>query len=243
MLIAEARSIPCHKVLLAASSEFFRDKLIINPESLEHNILEIEEIDFDTLTLVVSYIYSGNIELTVETTEKLIPASVSLMLPELTNECENFLDKKVNSGISDCSAICKIAKANSLENVAKKAWEVLLRNFNEVITTDAFKDSTENELEEYIRDENLNVASEDPVFEAVVTWVRHDMENREDKFEELMEHITLSHCSLGFLADVVMKEPLMQSGRGLQELAKAMHVHATSPSLRLGTARKGLLKI
>ncbi len=36
--------------LLSAASKFFRDKFITNPESLEHNILDIDDIDFDTLT-------------------------------------------------------------------------------------------------------------------------------------------------------------------------------------------------
>ncbi len=237
MLAADGRSIPCHKVLLAAASKFFHDKFITNPESLEHNILEIDDLEFDTLTSVVSYIYRGNIELTVEKTEKLIPASVSLMVPELTADCKNFLDEKVNSDTADCSAIHKIAKANSLANTADKAWQVLRRNFQEFAVTEAFKDLTESELQEYLRDEELNVASEDPVFEALVTWVRHDLDDRKAKFDGLLQNIKLSHCSLSFLGGVVMTDPLVQSC--LQNVAKAMHVQATTPSLHLGTPRKG----
>ena len=236
MLAAEGRSIPCHKVLLAAASKFFYDKFITNPESLEHNILDIDGIDFDTLTTVVAYIYSGNIELTVEKTEKLIPASVSLMLPELTKECGNFLEER-NSDISDSIAVYKIAKANSLEDTTRKAWETMLDQFQDVITTNAFKELPETEVQEYISDQGLNVASEDPVFEAVVTWVRHDMGNRKDKFEKLLENVTLLYCSLRFLGDVVMEEPLVRTGGCFQYVAKALHQHASSPSLQMGTAR------
>ena len=49
MLAAEGQSIPCHRVLLAAASKFFHGKFVTNPESLEHNLLDIEDIDFDTL--------------------------------------------------------------------------------------------------------------------------------------------------------------------------------------------------
>ncbi len=216
MLAAEGRSIPCHKVLLSAASKFFSDKIITKPESLEHNILDIDGIDFDTLTSVVAYIYSGKIQLTVKKIEKMLPASVSLMLPELTDECKTFLDEAVNNDTSDCSAVYKLAKANSLTKTADKAWQVLRRNFQDIAATDAFKDITETELQEYIRDEELNVAFEDPVFEAVVTWVRHDVNKRQNRFESLMEHITLSHCSLNFLGDVVMKEPLVQASSCFQ---------------------------
>ncbi len=240
MLAAEGRSIPCHKVLLAAASKFFYDKFITNPESLEHNILDIDDIDFDTLTSVVSFIYSGNIELTVEKTEKLIPASISLMLRELTEECSNFLGK-MKDDTSDFVAVYKIAKANSLENIAQKAWRLMLEKIQDITTTDAFKKLSETDLEEYIRDENLNVASEDPVFEAVVTWVKHDMANRKSRFEDLLENITLSHCSLDFLRDVVMQEPLMKSSaNGFERVAAALASQAKSQSMQLGTPRKVL---
>ncbi len=237
MLAAEGRSLPCHKVLLSAASKFFHDKFITNPESLEHNILDIKDVDFDTLTTVVAYIYSGNIELTVEKTEKLLPASVSLMLPELTKECKNFLGKR-NTDMSDCIAVYNIAKANSLDNAARKAWGVMLDHFQDIITTLTFKQLSEAELKEYIGADGLNVPSEDIVFEAVVTWVRHDIQNRKDRLESLLEHVTLSHCSVAFLKNVVMQEPLMKNVNGLQHVAEALASQAMSHSLHLGTPRK-----
>ncbi len=45
MLASEGQSIPYHRVLLAAASKFFHGKFVVHPESLEHNILDIEGID------------------------------------------------------------------------------------------------------------------------------------------------------------------------------------------------------
>ncbi len=142
VLAAEGQSIPCHKVLLAAASKFFNDKFITHPEALEHNILNVDGIGFDTLRSVVAFIYSCKVELTVEKTGKLIPASVHLMLPELTKECENFLDQ-MNMDTSVCLAVYKIAKDNSLENIAQKFWGVMLDKFQDIITTNAFKELSE----------------------------------------------------------------------------------------------------
>ncbi len=238
LLAAQGRSIPCHKVLLAAASKFFHDKFITNPETLEHNILDIDDIDFDTLVSIVSFIYSGNIELTVEKTEKLIPASVSLMLPELTNECKNVLEKMIITDTSICIAVYRIAKANSLEDTAEKVWQSMLDKFQEIAASAAFKEMSETEIEKYIKDEGLNVPNENPVFEAVVTWVKHDMENRKDQFEGLLDHITLSHCSLTFLSNVVTREPLIMSANCFQGVADALATQAKSQCLQSGTSRK-----
>ncbi len=91
MLAAEGQSIPCHRVLLAAASKFFHEKFVVYPESLEHNVLDIESIDFDTLTAIVSFVYNGRVALSLETIEKLTLASIRLLLPELTNMCKDFL--------------------------------------------------------------------------------------------------------------------------------------------------------
>ncbi len=240
MLAAEGQSIPCHRVLLAAASKFFHGKFVVNPESLEHNLLDIEDIDFDTLRSIVYFIYSGHADFTVEKTQKMIPASVSLMLPELTNMCKEFLLEKVHRDTQACIAIHRIAKANSLADVGEKAKQVMLKNFQDLTRTDAFKEMSETELQEYIRDEGLNIASEDPVFEAVVTWVRHDVENRKSSFDRLMDNITLSHCSPGFLRDVVTDESLMHTVRGMKILATALnHCLLMHCSVQYGIARQG----
>ena len=178
MLATEGQSIPCHKVLLSAASKFFRDKFVVHPESLEHNLLDIEGIDFDTLTSVVSFIYSGHVELTVEKTEKLIPASVSLMLPELTNMCKDFLLDEVDNDALACIAIWRISQANSLADLSDKAWRVMLENFLKLTTTDDFKGMSETALKKYIGDKRLKAENADPVFEALVNWVTQDLENR-----------------------------------------------------------------
>ncbi len=239
MLPASGQSIPCHKILLAVASKFFDDKFVVHPESLEDNRLDIEGVDFDTLTAVLSFVYSGHIELTVDKTEKLIPASVSLMLPELTSMCNDFLLHKVDNDTSACINIHMIARHNSLKLAAHKAWNLMTEKFQEVSKMDAFREMSETDLQVYIGSDRLNVANENPVFEAVVTWVRHDVENRKSSFDNLMKNVKLSHCSQQFLGEIVRTEPLMKTGDCLQRLLDAMHHHTTSPQHQSGTARSG----
>ncbi len=49
MLMAEGQSIPCHKFLLAAASEYFYNRLVVEPEGVKHNLLELEDISFPAL--------------------------------------------------------------------------------------------------------------------------------------------------------------------------------------------------
>ncbi len=49
MLMAEGQSIPCHKFLLAAASEYFYSRLVVETETLNSNLLEIEGVTFNAL--------------------------------------------------------------------------------------------------------------------------------------------------------------------------------------------------
>ncbi len=73
MLMAEGQSIPCHKFLLAAASGYFYNRLVVEPESIEHNLLEVKDISFLTLRVIVSYIYTGHINITVENARDVFP--------------------------------------------------------------------------------------------------------------------------------------------------------------------------
>ncbi len=238
MLAAEGQSIPCHRVLLAAASKFFHDKFVVHPESVAHNLLDIEGIDFETLKAIVYFVYNGRIQLTLEKAEQLLPASVSLMLPELTNMCKDFLLHKLDNDQSACVDIHRIAKQNALGKAGEEAWNLMTEHFKEVSKHDAFKEMSQTDLQDYISDERLYVANENPVFEAVVTWVRHDVENRKDSFEKLMGNVKLLHCSKQFLVEIVRTEELMQTAICLRHLSDAMSHHMTSRQ-QFDTARRG----
>ncbi len=53
--------------------------------------------------------------------------------------------------------------------------------------------------------------NEDPVFEAIVTWIKYDMGFRKDKFQSFLHGVQLSHCSIKYLKNTVGNEPLMQT--------------------------------
>ena len=188
---------------------------------------------------MVSYIYNGRVELTVEKSAKLIPASVSLMLPELTKACNDFLLHKVSHDASACIDIHRNARVNSLTDVANKAWQVMLEKFTEISQLDSFKEMSKTELQEYIKDEGLNVANENPVFEAVVTWVRHDEVSRKASFDHIVESINFSHCSPSFLGDVIRKEALMNTASGMRKVADAQHHYLSTNAVQHSTARRG----
>ncbi len=208
MLMAEGQSIPCHRLPLAAASEYFYNKVAVDNNALNYNLVEIEGVSFNALEVIVSYVYTGNIDITVENATDVIPACKMLKLTSAYDICERFMLDKVTAG--NCIGLYKMAKTNEVQQLLAKTLDVMVDNFTDVVSGREFLTMSEPDVVEYIQNENLKIPNEDPVFEAIVLWVEHERQ-RESTFSRLITHVRLRYCTPHFLTHVVSKEPLMGS--------------------------------
>ncbi len=225
MLMAEGQSIACHKFLLAAASEYFYDRLVVDTESLNSVLLEIEGVSFSVLKVIVSYLYTGNINISLENEMEVITACKMLKLTSASDTCEKFALETVNPG--NCIQLFKMARKHDVQHLSAKALNVMVSNFTDVVSGGQFFSMPEDLVVEYIQNENLKIPNEDPVFEAVVSWIRHQPQERESSFKRLVTHVRLRYCSTHYLTQVVRKEPLMDNNEHQKILVAAL-VHHTA---------------
>ncbi len=222
VLISEGKSIACHKVLLGASSEYFFNKFISKNNS-QNNPLEIEGISFHTLKLIISYLYTGNIKITVENAKELMSACNMFKLKFAYDICEKKLNQAADP--SNCIDLYRAANLHNMPDLREKACQVMFRRFGEVTCGSEFKDMSSEEILAYIKEDNLRIPDEDAVFDAVVTWVKHDLNGRSSTFLGLLKHVRLQYCTPSHLKNVVAHEPLMESLEGQKMLNAALLNH------------------
>ena len=58
------------------------------------------------------------------------------------------------------------------------------------------------DLIECIKDDDVNVENEDIVVEAVLDWMRHDIDNRKSSFEKILQHVRLPYCRTNYLRHI-----------------------------------------
>jgi hypothetical protein len=68
--------------------------------------------------------------------------------------------------------------------------------YSDIIKSEEFQNLTNEQLIELIKDDNLVVASEETVYEAVEAWCKHDLENRLVHLDKIMEYILLNRVFL-----------------------------------------------
>ena len=150
-------------------------------------------MDPETLTNVVDYLYTGEIKLTIDNVESLVKAGDLLQLHCLKSCCEDFIVEQVDT--QNCLGFYRFATLYGLDKLQKNAKQLIFADFKTVASNAEFKELTCSEVVEHIRDDDVRVETEDVVFEAVLNWIRHDIENRKPSLETIFEHVRLPYCS------------------------------------------------
>lgn len=221
-LVAEGQSLPCHKVVLASGSPYFKDAFLeanAKSEDLNNDSLELKDLKFDALKTVVEYIYSGSLLVSLDDAMDVLTVCDKLELEMGKDICEDQLHKALSR--DNCVRLYRIANVKNLGAVVEKARELMVQNFSYITKSDDFVNLSYEEIMDFFRSASLAEPNRNAVFEAAVAWVKHDEENRKARFSALLETVDLTRCSSTFLKQV-RKEPLMGSLECQTQLIEAL---------------------
>ncbi|XP_073990192.1 kelch-like protein 17 isoform X2 [Rhodnius prolixus] len=216
--------IQAHRVVLASTSPYFF--AMFNDDMAERQSREVvlHEIDVMALKLLVDYSYTGGILITEDNVQVLLPASSLLQICSVREACCEFLLKQLHP--SNCLGIRSFADAHGCTELQNKSYRFALQNFQEVMNTEEFLLLPFSEVEELISNNQLNIASEEKVFLAVLNWVKHCVSDRVQFIAKLLSHVRLPLMSRDFLMSTVDSEVLVRDSAECKELLlEAMKYH------------------
>ncbi|KAI0237211.1 Kelch-like protein 38, partial [Lamellibrachia satsuma] len=125
----------------------------------------------------------------------------------LKKACENVTLKQVEP--ANCVGYYIFATLYRMDKMQQQARRVMLSEFKTIALMKELKELSCAELIECIKDDDVNVENEDIVIEAVLDWLRHDMDNRKSSFEKILEHVRLPYCRTNYLRNMKYTGDLM----------------------------------
>lgn len=205
--------IPCHKAVLSAGSNYFR-------AMFSSNEVEIKGCDVHAVSMLIGYIYTGQMDVNADTVQSLIQASDLMELTAVRDACLRYALQLIDA--SNCIGFKRFGQLHSVKECVDKAQQCWRQTPEKVMTSPEFLDLTEEELQDYLSDDQLDVEREDAIFEALVAWTYVNPHMRESTFRNLLPRVRLELCTPDFLCDVVQEEPLMQSHDAKSRVLKAV---------------------
>ncbi|XP_067903795.1 kelch-like protein 4 isoform X1 [Heterodontus francisci] len=223
LLIAGDHKIPAHRLVLSAVSDYFAAMFTNDVREAKQEEIKMEGVDPDALKALVHYAYTGLLELKEETIESLLAAACLLQLSQVVEVCCNFLMKQLHP--SNCLGIRSFADAQGCMNLLKVSHSYTTEHFMEVIKNQEFLLLPASEIEKLLSSDDINVPDEETIFQALMMWVKHDLQKRQQDLAMLLSYIRLPLLSPQLLADLE-NNPMFADDLECQKLLmEAMRYH------------------
>ncbi|XP_016328466.1 kelch-like protein 41a isoform X1 [Sinocyclocheilus anshuiensis] len=216
------RSLPCHRLILAACSPYFRE-LYFTEDGVEKKDsskeVVLENVDPTIMDMIVNYLYSADIEITDENVQDVFAVANRFQIPSVFTVCVSYLQNKLSLG--NCLAIFRMGLVLNCPRLAMAARDFIADRFETLSKDEDFLEFNAPELFAVIGCDALNVEKEEVVFELLMKWVGKNKENRAKALGDAFEHIRFQLLPEKYFKEKVEKDDIIKAD---PELAKKLKV-------------------
>ncbi|NXC37714.1 KLH12 protein, partial [Penelope pileata] len=229
-LRVEHKDFPAHRIVLAACSDYFCAMFTSELSEKDKPYVDIQGLTASTMEILLDFVYTETVHVTVENVQELLPAACLLQLKGVKQACCEFLESQLDP--SNCLGIRDFAETHNCVDLMQAAEVFSQKHFPEVVQHEEFILLNQEEVEKLIKCDEIQVDSEEPVFEAVINWVKHSKKEREASLPELLQYVRMPLLTPRYITDVIDTEPFIRCSlqcRDLVDEAKKFHLR---PELR-----------
>ena len=204
-LIVGDKKLKCHRVVLASCSPYFRSMFTNKMAESFKDVIPIQGLDANAVTQLLTFIYTRKIVINLDNIESLLTAASVLQLDSVVHACCEFMKSHLHP--TNCLEMRAYAELHGCHDFLEAADVYARRCFLSLVNTQAFLNLSLKHIKQLISGKDLYVKTEEQVFDAVMTWVRHDEKSRKDSLPELLSQVHLPVLPIDILIHKVEVEP------------------------------------
>ncbi|KAK2147891.1 hypothetical protein LSH36_530g01007 [Paralvinella palmiformis] len=225
ILVAGDVEVPCHRSVLAACSPYFRAMFSSKMSESYRQKVELHNVPSGVLRPLLDYIYNSTIDIDNENVQDLFGSANMFELLELHDLCAQYMLQELTP--ANCMSVYRLAAMHCNEFLLAVTKGYLMKHFGEIAPTGELNGLELGEFLGIISNDDLNIKSEEVVFDTVVKWVQYDFAGRKLHLPVLMKSVRLGLLSEDYmdevvgLCDMIMKDPFCRSMFSLARLQVA----------------------
>ncbi|CAF1283252.1 unnamed protein product [Adineta ricciae] len=209
--------INAHRLVVATLSDYFRAMFESNMLETKQREIMINDIDPDALEKLILYAYEGRLELHQDNVTNILVAAHMFNITEIIDACCKYIEKQLHP--SNCLGIYKFALQHDLHGLTQTAWNYVLEHFTNVIQNNhEFLELSFDEMKQILASGDINVQSEETVFEAFLSWIDHDSKRENDRLPQLFGLIRLPLIDKKYLTDHIDTDSRFKNDTSCQML-------------------------
>ncbi|XP_041643771.1 kelch-like protein 22 isoform X1 [Cheilinus undulatus] len=168
VLMVEGRPIQAHRILLAASCEYFRGMFAGGLRESQQKEIPIHGVSYMAMKKILDYIYTSQIELDLECVQEVLIAATLVQLEIVIGFCCDFLFSWLDE--SNILEVHHLADVYSLQQLNTRVHSYILRNIQTLSRTDIYRKLPHDLVFRALSSNELQVTSENEVYEAALHY-------------------------------------------------------------------------
>ena len=201
---AQGQDFPAHKCVLSAASPYFRTMFTSEMSEKGSHLVELQGIKSSTIYEILRFIYTGGTKVDSSNAKDAVMAADYLIIPSLKRRAALFLEETLNA--SNCLAFESFASRYNCEALKTAAAAYEMEHFVDVSRSEDFRLLDVEKVKELICMDEINVAGEEEVYEALMSWIKHDLPCREFLLPDLLKCLRLFSISKYELQNILDEE-------------------------------------
>ena len=211
------QTITANRLVLSCYSRYFEGMFKSQMKERYESVIEIQAVDGQTAKALIDFIYTGSITINNENVMHLLSGADYFQMQEVKQFCFEFLRSHVTpDNAMDIHEAATLYKNDPLKDEVE---QYISANFEDVATTDNFKELSKQSLTARISNLKSNTVNVALIYRAIISWTRHDEESRKSEFPELFKLLSLTDISINFMENFVLEHDLVNSNFQCQKLA------------------------
>ncbi|KAI3375271.1 hypothetical protein L3Q82_021775, partial [Scortum barcoo] len=241
VLKIQDKEFPCHRLVLAASSPFFKAMFLSNLEESKKREIVLKDVEPGIMGMILRYLYTSDINLTEQNVQDIFMVANMYQIPSIFSVCVSFLQEKLVLG--NCLAIFRLGLLLDCPRLSLAAREFICERYQVVVRDQDFLQLGPGELAIIITSDALNVEQEELVFESLMDWVGHDEKNRVKDLPELLHCIRFRLIPVDYFKEKVERHQYIRFSqdikRELDLVRDAYKGHLPKPTKLSSDGAKG----
>nr|XP_061810894.1 kelch-like protein 33 [Nerophis lumbriciformis] len=167
---------PVHRVILAASSDYFRGMFTSGMRESVQARIALPVNEAPEMAALICCCYRGTLSVNWDCVFELACTALRFQFRSAVSLCLLFMRQEMEA--STCLDVASFAEAYGISDLLEEADDYVLRNFLEVSATEKFKDLQAEKLFKFLCSDGLSAPSELVVFRALVSWLEAEPDER-----------------------------------------------------------------
>ncbi|XP_048370604.1 kelch-like protein 22 isoform X2 [Sphaerodactylus townsendi] len=244
ILLVEGKAIEAHRILLAASCDYFRGMFAGGLREMEQEEVQIQGVSYNAMCKILNFIYTSELELSLNNVQEILTAACHLQIPDVIKFCCDFLMSWVDD--ENILDVYRLAELFDLSHLSEQLDSYILKNFVTFSKTQMYRQLPLEKVYTLLSSNFLEVTSENEVYEGALLY-HYTPEQVETDQVSLMEppklletvrfplmeiqilqrlHDKLSQCPL---KETVASALMYHKNECLQPMLQNMHTQLRSP--------------